>query len=157
MTAEIKPEERVLIAALRAGKRMGEAFDEYCWAKSVVPIREEDLRRAGDPFKCRPHSIMTMAEAMASDAFDKGATDEEIATAFRAGGDVDRERGVLYRPMKDDERPSPAELIRSMGRDDQMEAARLFGLRAVAHAVAGGEIEFRRDSDTRPQDGDAKQ
>lgn len=139
---EIRPEIRVLIAALRAGKDSSAAFSEYCWAKSVVPIRQDDLEQRGDPLECMA-DYWLMAPAMASDAFDAGEDDEAIAAAFDRGLAYDRERGVLYRAMMDTEKPTPGQLIRAMSRDDQLKAAEFIGVKAVAVAVAGGEIAFR--------------
>ena len=152
MAIEIKPEERVMIAALRAGKPGAQAFAEYCWAKGVVPIRwNRWVSEPADPMGLRPDYHSSMAMAMAGDAFEEGGDDERIAAKFREGQDYDHENTDLcYRVAKLEERPTPADLIRAMDADSKMWLVERIGVRPVAHAVMGGEVEFRRDSDTQP-------
>lgn len=131
----IDPNVRVYIAALRDGKDWRDAFVEYCWAKLAVPIGSGMLHEMDDPFLCRPALDLSSASAMASDAFDDGGSDQDIADAFAKGLAVDRERGVLWRTMKDSERPSYGELVRAMGVDSQMKLAELIGIGNVARMV----------------------
>lgn len=129
------PEIRVFIRALRDGKTSGDAFEEYCWAKSAVQIDERDWQVTGDPFQCPP-VWNSMAEAKAADTFDAGGTDDEIAQAFNEGLTYDRERGLLWRAMTKAGRPTAGQLLRAMDRETIMEAGRLLGYANVAQAFA---------------------
>lgn len=135
------PEIKVFISALRSGRSCADAFTDYCWAKSVVPIKREDLEQLGDPFRCPP--AWSMADAMGADAFEAGGDDDAIEAAFNAGLAEDTKRGVVWRAMRKEERPTPADLIRAMDRESQHKAAEIFGIRPIAHAIAGGEITLR--------------
>lgn len=129
------PNVRVYIAALRDGKDWRDAFVEYCWAKLAVPIDSGMLHEMDDPFLCPPALDLSSASAMASDAFDEGGSDQDIADAFAKGLVVDRERGVLWRVMKDSERPTQGDLVRAMNLDEQMKLAELIGVGNVARMV----------------------
>ena len=132
-------EVRVFIQGLRAGKHSTTAFADYCFARLAVPIRLEDLARIGDPFLCRPEWFV-MASAAGADAFDDGGDDDAITAAFNGGMAYDWERGIRYRAMRREERPSIADQIRGLSLEEKMEAVKLFGLTAVAVAAAGGEL-----------------
>lgn len=139
----MKPEIKVFVQALRAGKPSGAAFQEYCWAKSVVPILPaNDVERSNDPLHLPPAWHLSMAQANGADAFDDGKSDDEIEAAFLLGLQTDDARGLLYRPMNDSEKPTAADLIRSMSLDDKMKVADFFGLNAIIRAVAGKEVKL---------------
>lgn len=136
----MKPEIKLLVQQIRAGKTESEAFAAYCWAKSVTLIDRRNLERVGgDPFKCRGINYhgATMAMAKALDARDEGASDEGIAEAFEAGLVIDFDRDLVFRPMTEEEKPTDADLLRSMSVDEQLKAAKLLGIGNVARAIAG--------------------
>jgi hypothetical protein len=128
----IRPEVRVFIQALRAGKSGVDALEEYCWAKSVLPVREEDYRRNRSSVTSLR---MLMCEAMASDAFDEGKTDDEVAEEFNKGLAYDRDRGVLWRAMEKHERPSAGDLVRAMSSDERNKSGDLLGYGNVARML----------------------
>ena len=136
-----RPEVRVFIAALRAGKKSSQAFLEYCWAKSVVPIERRIYELRGNPFEC-PWAWPSMAGAGAADAFDDGKSDAEIAAAFDDDLAYDREHGIVYRTMSKAERPTAGDLIRAMSLDEQVMTTKFFGVEFVAKAVAGGDVRL---------------
>ena len=143
-------EVREFIRELRAGKTAAEAFWTYCQARLVVPVIPETAKRSRDPFLCSPVWGSTYADAAGADAFEAGKSDEEIAEAFKMGLRREREEGIVYRPMKPEERATSAQLIRAMDRESQLAAAEIFGVGAVAHAIMGGEF-VRRDSGSRAE------
>lgn len=135
----MNPNTAVFVRALRNGKSSDEAMKEYCWAKFAVPIDERRLERfherGGDPMNCPVAWGMSMADAKGADAFDAGASDEEIAAAFEEGLASDRERGVLWRAMREDEKPTAGQLVRAMSSEDRLKAAELLGVANVARMV----------------------
>ncbi len=127
------PEIREMIKALRAGKTSGEAAQIYCWARCVIPM--ETIRRrsfATDWQKCSSFF-------RAFQAFDAGANDATIAAEFARGCGEDREIGTYFRAAQKHERPSQAELIRSLSVDEQVTVAKFVGIRQVAAALMGVE------------------
>lgn len=135
MSAQIDPNIRVFIAALRGGKASRDALRDYCWAKMAVPINDQDLSDMEDPFLCPPRLDLSMSGAMGADAFDDGGTDQEIAKAFAKGLVLDRKRGVLWRVTKDSEHPTHGQLLPAMSAESVMEAGRLLGYGQVAQAL----------------------
>jgi hypothetical protein len=129
------PEVKVFVAALRAGKNSGEAFVEYCWAKSAVQIDDRFMRKFGDPMSCPPLWGVSMAEAMGSEAFDGGRPDEEVSAEFERGLRIDRERGYFWRAMKPEERPSAGDLVRAMDSGERELAAEILGVGTVARML----------------------
>lgn len=133
------PNINVFVKALRDGKSSSQALTEYCWAKCVVPIDMSERERRGcSPMDMPPHS-QSFSEACGWDAFQEGATDDEIEAAFKEGLRLDREvYQIGWRVMKKEERPRPEDLLRAMSVEEQLTAAKFFGLKNVAMAVASG-------------------
>jgi len=140
---DIDPNIKVLIDTLRSGKSEAQALQSYCWAKMAVPVHVGNgalgqPRR--DPFDSPP-GYPDMAMARAVDAFRDGKDDAGIQEAFRTGMREDQDRGIVWRVAMKSERPSFSDLVRELSLDDQMRASRIFGVKAVAEAIARGAPE----------------
>jgi hypothetical protein len=134
----MRPETKVFVQALRRGRTLEQALMEYCWAKSSLPIRLDDLEKFGDPLKSPIDWGHCFAGDFAWDAFEGGEDDEQIAARFEEGLKHDCEVGkIRFRPMQNNERPSFGDLVRAMDVEEMLLTAKFFGLKQVAEAVAG--------------------
>jgi len=122
------PSMKKLIADLRGGKPEDAAFRDYCWSKSVLPIQKKVFANDPPPFR-RPSCYPESAIAGITEAVRAGSSDEISEAAFWSGLDVDN---LCFRVMLKHERPTAADLVKAMGMDDRVTAARIIGFERVA-------------------------
>jgi hypothetical protein len=124
------PSIKEMIRAKRDGKSDDYAVKAYCYSKSVIPVRVHSDGRL-----IPVHWQDCWQFLRAFDAFDSGATDEEIATAFVSKPDWDIEYPVAFKAMEKGEGPSFDDLVAMLSLDEQVDASRFFGVKRIAQAI----------------------
>lgn len=107
MSDKVSPEFKLFLSKVRQGSNTADAFEHYCQAKMVVPVRISDLRRRHDPRITLPASSARPLSDFKPYLRDPQFSDSELEAAFyRSFG----EHRITFREMHEDERWSPREL-----------------------------------------------